>query len=399
MARVLFKNVTKKYGNSLVVDNFNLLVRDGEFLVLVGPSGCGKTTVLRMVAGLESVTSGEIYIGERLVNDLAPRDRNVAMVFESPSFGLYPHMTSYENMAFGLRMRSKKKPSPGAASEEAGEAATDKPHTPEVATDRSHKESAIRERVDAVAGRLQLSQYLNRKQRQLSSGLSQSLALGRSLVQQPDLFLMDDPLSQIDVHNREANRMEIRRQHRAQSATTIFVTHDQQDAMALGDRIAVMNEGTLQQVGTPQALYAHPANAFVALFIGSPPMNLLPATIEIEGEAMFLQGDGFRVHVPEELAQRLSESVGNSIMLGLRPEAIRDPRRATNPNPQMLVSGKVTAREYTGQDIFLHLLVGSQELVARMDERTNAWPPDNFTVAFDMEQMHAFDPKTEQALL
>src|SRR5207248_9843000 len=178
---VLFKDVTKKYGNSIVVDRFNLLVRDGEFLVLVGPSGCGKTTVLRMVAGLENVTSGDIYIGERLVNDLAPRDRNVAMVFESPSFGLYPHMTSYENMAFGLRMRSKKKPSLGAASEETSEAATDKPRTPDLQTDRSRKESAIRERVDAMAGRLHLSQYLNRKQRQLSSGMSQSLALGRSL--------------------------------------------------------------------------------------------------------------------------------------------------------------------------------------------------------------------------
>ena len=383
MARVLLQNVTKKYGDSVAVSELNLLVRDGEFLVLVGPSGCGKTTVLRIIAGLESVTSGAIYIGERLVNDLPPRERNVAMVFESPTFGLYPHLTSYENMAFGLRIRNKKLPS------------SEQPT-------RSHKESAIKERVDAVAKRLHLSQYMHRKQHQLSSGLSQSLALGRSLVQEPDLFLMDDPLSQVDAPNRDANRVEIRRQHRAHGTTTIYVTHDQQDAMALGDRIAVMNEGTLQQIGTPQALYAHPANAFVARFIGSPPMNLLAAHVEIENEEMFLRGEGFKVFVPKEFAQRLSDFEGSGILLGLRPEAIRDPRHVTTPagpDAQMLVSGRITAREYTGQDIFLHLLLGSQEIVARMDERTNAWPPDKFTVVFDMEQMQAFDPKTELALL
>lgn len=425
MARVLLQKVTKKYRDTLAVRELTLLVHHGEFLVLLGPSGCGKSTVLRMIAGLEDVTSGEIYIGERPVNGLPPRERNVSMVFESPSFGLYPHMTAYDNMAFGLRL-SKRVPflsSPASLASQASQASEDEGRTtdpdagqPSAAGDahdahdvhdtgarptRLRKEVAIKERVEVIARRLNLTRYLHRKQSQLSSGHRQVLALGHSLVQQPDVFLMDDPLSQVDARNRTAHRIEMRRQHRELNTTTIYVTHDQQDAMVLGDRIAVMNEGVLQQVGTAQALYAHPANAFVAGFIGSPPMNLLRVRVETEDEQMFLQGEGFRVHVPKQLTRRLSDRAGGYILLGLRPEAIRDPYYMGNPDPQTLVSGRVTAREYTGPYIYLHLhpAPGGQEIVARMDQRTNAWPPGNFTVAFHMEQMHAFDPETETELL
>lgn len=409
MARVLLRNITKKYGDTLAVSELDLLVRDGEFLVLLGPSGCGKTTVLRMIAGLEEVTSGEIYIGERLVNGLPPRERNVSMVFEGPSFGLYSHMTAYDNMAFGLRLR---KHLPLLAAEDKAPATdVDVDRTAGTAgapPARSQKEADIRDRVEGMARRLNLERYMHRKPNQLSSGHNQVLALGHSLVQRPDVFLMDDPLSQIDAQNRSAHRMEVRKQHREFNATTIYVTHDQHDAMALGDIIAVMNEGVLQQVGTAQSLYAHPTNLFVACFIGSPPMNLLRASIETEGEQMFLQGQGFRVRVPEQLARRLYDRAGDDIVLGLRPEAICDPHYMANmdgPDPQTLVTGRVTAREYTGPDIYLHLALDSpigkvgQEIVARMDHRTNAWPPDKFTVAFDMEQMHAFDPRTETDLL
>ncbi len=415
MARVLLEKVTKKYGDTLAVSELDLLVRDGEFLVLLGPSGCGKTTVLRMIAGLEEVTSGEIYIGERLVNGLPPRERNVSMVFEGPSFGLYPNMTVYDNMAFGLRLR---KHLPFLAAEDEAHAADADVRgadptagTAGVPPTRSQKEEVIRDRVEGMARRLNLERYMHRRPSQLSSGHNQVLALGHSLVQRPDVFLMDDPLSQIDAQNRSAHRLEMRRQHREFNATTIYVTHDQQDATALGDRIAVMSEGVLLQVGTAQALYTHPTNMFVACFIGSPSMNLLRATIETEGEHMFLQGQGFKVRVPEQFARRLSDRAGDDIVLGLRPEAVCDPHymdNVDNFNPQTLVTGRVTAREYTGPDIYLHLALNSpsrqtgevrQEIVARMDQRTNAWPPDNFTVAFDMEQMHAFDPRTETALL
>jgi multiple sugar transport system ATP-binding protein len=421
MARVLLQKVTKKYGDTVAVSELDLLVRDGEFLVLLGPSGCGKTTVLRMIAGLEDVTSGEIYIGERLVNGLPPRERNVSMVFEGPNFGLYRHMSAYDNMAFGLRLR---KHLPFLAAEDEARSTGDDvggkaptagtAGTPSAPQDRSQKEAAIRARVEGMARRLNLERYMSRRPNQLSSGHNQVLALGHSLVQRPDLFLMDDPLSQIDAQNRSAHRLEMRKQHREFNATTIYVTHDQQDAMALGDRIAVMNEGVLQQVGTAQALYAHPTNMFVACFIGTPSMNLLRASIETEGEHMFLRGQGFRVRVPEQFARRLYDRAGDDIVLGLRPEAICDPHymanvdnlgNMDNPDPQTLVTGRVTAREYTGPDIFLHVALDSpvgqvgQEIVARMDHRTNAWPPGNFTVAIDMEQMHAFDPRTEIELL
>ncbi|MDQ6695719.1 MAG: ABC transporter ATP-binding protein [Chloroflexota bacterium] len=403
MARVLLQDVTKKYGSTVAVSEISLLVRDGEFLVLVGPSGCGKTSVLRMVAGLEKVTSGEIFIGEQLATDLSPRERNVAMVFESPTFGLYPHLTSRENMAFSLRLRGRETKPPGADKRGLGETTgADRPatgHEPRRRKARPLDEGAISDRIEAVARRLHLGSLMQRRPRQLSSGQNQSLALGRSLVQKPDLFLMDDPLSQVDAGNRSSARVEMRRQHRVHGTTTIYVTHDQQDATALGDRIAVMNQGKLQQVGTARALYAHPENIFVAGFIGSPPMNLLPVGMETDGEETFLRGMGFRVRVPAPIANRLAHREESPILLGLRPEAISNAQYAAHPDPQALVEGQVTAREYTGEKVFLRIKIGGQEIVARVDERGNAWPPDRITLAFDMEQMYAFDPRTEQALL
>jgi multiple sugar transport system ATP-binding protein len=404
MARVMLQNVTKRFRDSVAVRDLSFVVNDGEFFVIVGPSGCGKTTALRLIAGLEVVTSGQIYIGQRLVNDLPPYERNIAMVFESPTFGLYPHMTAYDNMAFGLRIHKENLPEenpPGtAASEQDAKAhSATGPHQ-----SSAEREAHIKQRVESMADRLGLGQYLYRKQKQLSSGHNQSLALGRSMMRHPDVFLMDCPMAQIDPVNRMTARAELRRRHNELGVTTIYVTHDQEEAMALGDRIAVMDDGVVQQIGTAQTLYSHPMTAFVAGFIGSPPMNLLPAWVVVEGADMYLQGQGFRVLVPGHLAMRLSAYAGSEIVLGLRPEAIGDPQRLQGAAWAGLVSAKVTAREYTGSDVYLHLSTAAvgqlgPEIVARMSEHTNARVSDVISVAFDMEQLYAFDRRTGTTLL
>jgi len=404
MARVMLQNVTKRFRETVAVHDLSFVVNDVEFFVIVGPSGCGKTTALRLIAGLETVTSGRIYIGQRLVNDLAPYERNIAMVFESPTFGLYPHMTAYDNMAFSLRIHKENLPdetSTDVAGSEQDQYAhpASKPHQ-----SAAEREANIKQRVESVADRLGLGQYLNRKQRQLSSGHNQSLALGRSMMRHPDVFLMYCPMAQIDPVNRMTVRAELRRRHIELGVTTIYVTHDQEEAMALGDRIAVMDDGVVQQIGTAQTLYAHPATAFVAGFIGSPPMNLLPAWVVVEGAEMYLQGQGFRVLVPDHLAMRLSAYADSEIGLGLRPEAIGDPQRMPGSASVALVDAKVTAREYTGSDVYLHLSISpvgqqGQEIVARMSEHTNARISDLITVAFDMEQLYAFDRRNGATLL
>jgi multiple sugar transport system ATP-binding protein len=389
---VVLRNVTKRYGDVLAVDDLSLEVRDHEFLVLVGPSGCGKTTVLRLIAGLEEPTSGEIYIGDRLVNKLRPWERDISMVFPSPDFALYSHMSVYDNIAFGPRVRRKLPP---ATESEEGSHTTGG----DAGSPTRFSEGILRRRLEQAAARLGLDRYLNRRPPELSAGHRQTVALERAMVREPRVFLMDDPMSNLDAHLRAAARMELKKQHQQSGITTIYVTHDQTEAMTLGERVAVMKDGVLQQIGTPQALYRYPANTFVAGFIGSPPMNMFKVDVEAQRDGMFLKGRGFRVRVPPHIARRLSGREGESIIFGLRPEAIRDAQYAPDADPLTLVEGLVELREYLGSDILLHLRVGDDALIARVDSRTWVWPGQTCIVAFDMESMHAFDPRTERSLL
>ncbi len=392
MAKVILQNLTKKYGDLLAVDDLSMEVRDKEFLVLVGPSGCGKTTVLRIIAGLETITSGDIYIGDRLVNNLHPQERDIAMVFSSPDHALYPNMSAYDNMAFSLRVR-KQPPT-----QDESQDSPQKRHGI-FGRDHARREEQIRGRVEQVAGSLGLSDYLNRKRGQLSGGHMQSVALGRAMVREPSVFLMDDPMSQLDAGMRASARAELQKLHRSAPITTLYVTHDQQEAMTLGDRIAVMNEGVLQQIGTPRILYDHPANMFVAGFIGSPPMNMLVVTLEGDPDGPFLSGPAFRIKLPDYLAERLQGYQDRQIVLGLRPESIRDAQYVRDTAPTAIVKTQVELREYLGNDIYLHLAAGGQSFVARVDNRTFVQPSQPLTVTLDIAAMHAFDPTTQRALL
>ena len=290
MARVLLRNVTKQYGKIVAVDGLSLEARDGEFLVLLGPSGCGKSTVLRLIAGLETLTSGDIYIGERLVNRVPTHDRNAVMMFESPTYALYPHMTAYNNVAFGLRIQEQRRG--GQQTEEPGSSMGKEvlPGNNRNKRDvKEEREGIIRKRIEQAATRLGLQGHLGRKPSELSAGQQQSVALERAMLRTPEVFLMDDPLSNLDRLLHAASRAELRDLHRQLNATTIYVTHDQMDAMSLAQRIAVMKDGVLQQLGVPQAVYERPANTFVATFVGSPPMNLLPVHLEEDGGQLFAQ--------------------------------------------------------------------------------------------------------------
>ena len=388
MPRVVLDGVTKKYGQVTAVSDFSLEVRDGEFMVLLGPSGCGKSTVLRLIAGVEEVNSGHIRIGDRDVTALQPRERDIAMVFESPDHALYPHLTAYDNMAFGLRLRREFAAANGGpvdtANMKRGEA-------------RAAQEGAIRRRVEQVAGRLGLQPYLGRKKTELSAGQGQEVALGRALVRSTKVFLMDDPLSQLDTKARIAGRNEIRDIHKQTGSTIIYVTHDQFEAIALGDRIAVMDSGKLQQVGTAQNLYNHPVNMFVASFIGSPSMNLFPMFIDGDVEDMVLRGTDFTLHVPRQHSQRLYGR--ERIVLGLRPESIRDARFVPDADPDSIVHGNVNLVENTGTDLYVHISAGDQMFIARLDKRTHTRPGAPLDVILDTENMHAFDPVSERSLL
>src|SRR5690242_19125622 len=296
MAGVTFEHVSKKYaGDVLAVNDLNLEIRDKEFLVLVGPSGCGKSTALRMIAGLEEISSGILRIGDRVVNNVPPKDRDIAMVFQS--YALYPHMSVYDNMAFGLRMRKT---------------------MPSGAAPGTSREAAIKQRVEEVADIVGLRQYLNRKPRQLSGGQRQRVALGRAIVREPQVFLMDEPLSNLDAKLRVQTRAEISKLQRRLQTTMIYVTHDQTEAMTMGDRIAVMRDGILQQLDTPQNLYDHPTNMFVAGFIGSPSMNFFPSTLQQDGGNLFIVGKGFRMAVPQQYRQAMLSQAGKDIIFGLR---------------------------------------------------------------------------------
>ncbi len=376
MASVNLEHVFKIYNNKVTaVNDLNIEIRDKEFLVLVGPSGCGKTTALRMVAGLEEISKGILRIGERVVNDVAPKDRDIAMVFQS--YALYPHMTVYDNMAFGLKLRKVVKPE-------------------------------IERRVKEASNMLGLNPYLARKPRELSGGQRQRVALGRAIVREPQVFLMDEPLSNLDAKLRVQTRAEISRLHQRLQTTTIYVTHDQVEAMTMGDRIAVMRDGLLQQLDTPQRLYNLPDNKFVAGFIGSPSMNFLNVTVEGSGDSVYMTAMNMRLMVPRKYASAIAPYNGKQITLGVRPEDIANAvftgdRFGSNSESTKSEGRTMTATidvvEPMGNEVYIYANTGDQSLVARLDNRTVAHPGDRLDLYFNMDNMHAFDPQTELSLL
>ena len=367
MASVTYEHITKTFGNVLAVSDLSIDIPDKEFLVFVGPSGCGKTTSLRLLAGLEELTEGNIYIGDRLVNDVAPKDRNIAMVFQS--YALYPHMSVYDNMAFGLRLRK----------------------TPKAEIDR---------RVKTAAGDLGILDLLDRKPKQLSGGQRQRVAVGRAIVRDPAVFLMDEPLSNLDAKLRVEARAMLSRLHQRLETTFIYVTHDQLEAMTMGSRIAVMRSGVLQQIDTPQILYDEPGNMFVAGFIGSPSMNFFDATLVGDANELYAQSGTFKLRVPDDKAKAYTEGGygGKEVIFGIRPSDIYDPEfEASNVYAQK-VDCRVDVTELMGNEIFLYLLSGEKEFIARVDPRSKARVGSELGIIFDMERMHVFDRDTEVAI-
>jgi multiple sugar transport system ATP-binding protein len=356
MATVTFDHVTKRFGDVIAVNDLTLQVQDGEFLVLVGPSGCGKTTALRMVAGLEEQTSGDIFIGDRLVNDVPPKDRDIAMVFQN--YALYPHMSVYDNIAFGLRLRGTAK-------------------------------AEIDRRVKDVAGILGLDLLLQRKPKELSGGQRQRVALGRAIAREPAVFLMDEPLSNLDAKLRIQTRAELEKIHQRVGKTTIYVTHDQVEAMTMGDRIVVLKDGVLQQAGSPQELHDHPLNLFVAGFIGAPAMNFFPAKATTNAA-----DTGFAAVPLDGQATRLA---GRELIVGMRPEDIHDLAR-TSGEGKLPVDAKVEVVEYLGNELQLHLSAAGHAFVARVSTDTHAAPGASMRVGFDLRKVHFFDSATEEAI-
>jgi multiple sugar transport system ATP-binding protein len=365
MATVTYDHVTKRFDTVVAVDDFNLEIPDKEFLVLVGPSGCGKSTALRLLAGLEEITEGKIYIGERLVNNVAAKDRDIAMVFQS--YALYPHMSVHDNMAFGLSLRKTPK-------------------------------EEIQRRVQGAAQILGIEDLLKRKPRQLSGGQRQRVALGRAIVRDPAVFLLDEPLSNLDAKLRVQTRAELSKLHQRLGTTFIYVTHDQVEAMTMATRIAVMKDGVLQQVGAPQELYDRPDNVFVAGFIGSPAMNFFKATLKGQREEMYLDIDGFRVPVPASRLKDLLPYLGKEVIFGMRPENICDPECQPPSTDAAPVTAMVDVTEVMGSEVFLHLVADGKPFMARVDPRTRARPGQEIQVEFDMARMHVFDAETEQAI-
>jgi len=332
------------------VNDLNLQVRDTEFMVLVGPSGCGKSTALRMLAGLEEITEGEIKIGERTVNDVPARERDIAMVFQS--YALYPHMSVYDNMAFGLKMRGTPKPE-------------------------------IQSKVQQAAKMLGLDQFLQRKPRQLSGGQRQRVALGRAIVRNPQVFLLDEPLSNLDAQLRVETRINLQKLHRDLGSTFIYVTHDQVEAMTMGDRIAVLKDGLLQQVASPREIYDQPANMYVAGFIGSPKMNFIPVTVQ----GQTARASGFEVQLPR--APGIARGV-----LGLRPEDLSEDIRDGTPQVDM----KVDVLEVLGSDQYLYGRVGADDAIARVDPHFQVFVGDQVRLGINMRRLHLFDAETEKAI-
>jgi multiple sugar transport system ATP-binding protein len=366
MASVRLKNVTKVFEKNVVaVRNVNIDVEDKEFVVLVGPSGCGKSTTLRMIAGLEDVTEGEIYIGERLVNDVPPKDRDIAMVFQN--YALYPHMTVYENMAFGLRLRK-------------------------------YPKEEIHRRVLEAAEILGIKELLDRKPKVLSGGQRQRVAVGRAIVRKPKVFLFDEPLSNLDAKVRVQMRTEISKLHRRLETTTVYVTHDQVEAMTMGDRIVVMKDGVVQQIDTPLRLYEYPRNKFVAGFIGSPAMNFVDGRIVAADDALWFDQGQFRIRVPRSKESALQPYVGKEATLGIRPEHIYPKHELEGLEEAAQMEVAVDVVEPMGSELYLYLNVGGSNFVARFPATHEIREGEKLDIAIDMRRAHFFDKSTDEAI-
>ncbi len=365
MAKVVYEHVTKRYGDVFAVNDLSLEIHDKEFLVLVGPSGCGKSTVIRLLAGLETATQGTIYIGDRPVTGVPARDRDVAMVFQS--YALYPHMSVYDNLAFGLKMHGM------------------------------HKDK-IRERVTQAAKALAIEELLKRRPGQLSGGQRQRVALGRAIVREPQVFLFDEPLSNLDAKLRVQTRAELSKLHDRLQTTFIYVTHDQIEAMTMATRIAVMKDGVLLQVGSPEELYFRPDNVFVAGFIGSPSMNFVTGVLKGDAEAMTFDAPAWQINLPAERARQLAEFAGKDVMLGIRPEDMHDPDFLPMDVRGFPIRAKVDVTEMMGNEKFLHVIVGTQTLLARVDPRTRARVGQEIELQVDLDRLHVFDAATQLAL-
>lgn len=367
MATLSLKNVTKRYPNGFVaVKDFNLEIADKEFIVFVGPSGCGKSTTLRMIAGLEDISSGELYIDKQLMNDVEPKDRDIAMVFQN--YALYPHMTVYENMAFGLKLRK----------------------TPKEEIDRL---------VQEAAQILDLVSLLDRKPKLLSGGQRQRVAMGRAIVRDPKVFLMDEPLSNLDAKLRGQMRIEISKLHQRLGTTIIYVTHDQTEAMTLGTRIVVMKDGVIQQIDTPQKLYDKPVNQFVAGFIGAPQMNFIDGTVEKSGSDVILSFAGSRAVLPQNTGKKLEELsyIGKEVTIGIRPEDIKEEEDAKGADG--VFEAVVRVYEMMGAEVYLYFDLNHADCTARVNPRTTVRPGDTVRLFMDMNRIHIFDKETEQAVI
>jgi multiple sugar transport system ATP-binding protein len=367
MSSITYEHVWKRFGEIVAVQDLDIHIEDKEFLVFVGPSGCGKSTSLRLLAGLEEITEGNIFIGDRLVNDVAPKDRDIAMVFQS--YALYPHMSVYDNMAFGLKLRKTPK-------------------------------QEISKRVRVAADILGIGNLLERKPKQLSGGQRQRVAVGRAIVRDPAVFLMDEPLSNLDAKLRVQARAEISKLHLRLGTTFIYVTHDQTEAMTMGTRIAVMKDGLLQQIASPQVLYDTPNNVFVGGFIGSPSMNFFDVTLTGTKDELYVDGGTFRLQVPPEKAQTYAEHgyVGKSVIFGIRPEDIYDPEYAAPNIFEQQMETSVDVTELMGNEVFVYLLTGDKQFIARVDPRTKAHVGGSFDAVINMDRMHIFDRDTELAI-
>ena len=365
MASLSLQHINKTYPNGFqAVKDFNLEIEDKEFIIFVGPSGCGKSTTLRMIAGLEEISGGTLKLGDKVMNDVEPKDRDIAMVFQN--YALYPHMTVYDNMAFGLKLRK-------------------------VPKDQIDK--AVRE----AARILDLEKLLDRKPKALSGGQRQRVAMGRAIVRNPKVFLMDEPLSNLDAKLRVQMRIEISKIHQRLGATIIYVTHDQTEAMTLGTRIVVMKDGVVQQVDTPQHLYEQPGNLFVAGFMGSPQMNFLDAQIAEKGGDLIAKVGEYDIVIPAAKAKVLKDGgyVGKTVVLGIRPEDIHDSQMFIEASPSVPMTSTVKVYELLGAEVFLYFDVNGTQVTARVDPRTNSKTGDTIKFAFDMEKSHFFDKETE----
>ena len=369
MASISLRHIYKKYpGGVTAVSDFNLEVKDKEFLVLVGPSGCGKTTTLRMIAGLEEITEGELFIGDDLVNDVAPKDRKIAMVFQN--YALYPHMSVFENMAFGLKLNKTPK-------------------------------EEIKRRVEEAARVLGITHLLDRKPKALSGGQKQRVALGRAIVRNPKVFLLDEPLSNLDAKLRASMRTELTKLHNRVETTFVYVTHDQVEAMTMATRIVVMKDGLIQQVDTPQNLYDSPCNVFVAGFIGTPQMNFMNGTLTKKGDDVYFNFENISLKLPKDKAEapELAEYIGKEVIAGLRPESISD-NQDIDEAAENSFTVDVDVTELMGAEIYLYLSAGEEtNLIARVSSRSKTRAGDKIKVSFEMSRLHIFDKDTERCII